>query len=405
MLDGLKKALGNPYDAKTNVNGILNLGTAENHLMFPELLEKLNSDAIRKVSPSMLTYGTMYGSDHLRGNLARLFNTYLKPAKDVTADNITVHAGCGATLSNVAQALTNPGEGILIPCPFYGGFEFDLTMYAQAKLIHVQTKSTDEFLVTVDALETAFKIAEDEGTHVSALLLTNPGNPLGRALSPSTLLPLLQWAKRRNLHVISDEIYALSTFSESNPFVSVLSMPDLPDPDHTHVVWSFSKDFGSNGIRVGVFVSRNEPLLKAMHMFAVVTNASSLADGATANLLDDQKWVAWYVKENHKRMRSQCERITVELRGMEIPFLQPDSAFFLFMDLSRYAKKIEAAHEGPAGEAWRTLWYKLLDAGVYILPGEAFSCSEPGWYRIVFTVPWERISLGLERLKKVLASI
>ncbi|KAJ3161498.1 hypothetical protein HDU86_007280 [Geranomyces michiganensis] len=329
LLTGLKKLRANPYHSTSSPSGIVNLGTAENHLFFPELLEKLNSPEIRQVTPDMLTYGNMYGSAALLDAVAKLFNDYLRPCQPVTPADLTVHAGCGATLSNAAQALTDPGDGIMIPCPFYGGFEFDLSLYAQAKLIHVQSSAQDDFLITPEAFEEAYANAVAAGTRVRVLLLTNPSNPTGLAMCPSKILPLLEWAKRRDLHVLSDEIYALSTWGPDNPFVSVLAMPNLPDPQRTHVVWSFSKDFGINGIRVGVFFSRDTDLLKAMHMFAIFTNASSLADRALANLLSDRKWIAWYVDENKKRMREAFQRMEKVLKRMEVPYLMPDSGFFV----------------------------------------------------------------------------
>ncbi|KAJ3157149.1 hypothetical protein HDU89_002560 [Geranomyces variabilis] len=408
LLSGLTKALANPYHHSSSPSGIINLGTAENHLCFPELLEKFNSPEIRQTTPDMLTYGNMYGSAPLLASIAQLFNEFLQPCQPVAPADLTVHAGCGATLSNVAQALTDPGDGILIPCPFYGGFEFDLTLYAQAKLIHVKTSSHDDFSITPEACENAYAKAVAAGTRVRVLLLTNPSNPTGLAMGTSEILPLLEWAKSRDLQVVSDEIYALSTWSNNNPFVSVLALPSLPDPQRTHVVWSFSKDFGSNGIRVGVFFSRDRQLLKAMHMFSIFTNASSLADRACANILADRKWVAWYVEENKKRMRESFEKTATELRRMRVPYIEPDSGFFIFVDLSRWIPAVNAsstAENLPESAGWRCLWNRLIDAGIYILPGEAFNCGEPGFFRIVHTLHWDVVKLGLERLERVLNEV
>ncbi|KAJ3184313.1 hypothetical protein HDU87_005161 [Geranomyces variabilis] len=410
LLTGLSKALANPYHHTTSPLGIINLGTAENHLCFPELLEKFNSPEIRITTPDMLTYGNTYGSAPLLASIADLFNEFLRPCQAVVPADLTVHAGCGATISNVAQALTDPGDGILIPCPFYGGFDFDLTLYAQAKLVHVETSSHDNFLITPKACETAYANAVAAGTRVRVLLLTNPSNPTGLAMGPSEILSLLEWAKGRNLHVVSDEIYALSTWSNKNPFVSVLALPTLPDPQRTHVVWSFSKDFGSNGIRVGVFFSRDRQLLKAMHMFSILTNTSSLADRACANLLSDRKWVAWYVEENKKRMRESFEKTATALKRMRVPYIEPDSGFFVFVNLSRWIAPVGDASttsHGPPSESagWRGLWNRLIDAGIYILPGEAFSCRQPGFFRIVHTLNWDVVRLGLERLERVLDEV
>ncbi|KAI9101907.1 pyridoxal phosphate-dependent transferase [Phlyctochytrium arcticum] len=397
LLEGLTRALSNPYDPITNPSGIVNLGTAENYLMYDTLAAKLNDPAIRHVDQSMLMYGPMHGSDKLRGALAGLFNRYWKPVQEVTAEEITVHAGCGATICNVVQTVTNPGEGILIPAPYYGGFDFDLTLYAQAKPIPVNTRAEDYFAVTEKELEKTYQESMAAGIIVRAVLLTNPQNPVGRALSRAQILPLLQWAKTRHLHVIVDEIYALSTYTHPTLFESVLSFPDLPDPAHTHVLWSMSKDFGSSGIRLGCCISRNAKVLSALRMFALFTICSSLVDGAVANLLGDEAWVDSYISENQRRMREQYIWATEELDRMKIPYMPADSGFFIMVNLQKWLPS-PILDNDPLKTPWRRLWNALIDRGVYAAPGEAFNCPETGYVRIVFTVSRDLLTLGLERL-------
>lgn len=92
----------------------------------------------------MLKYGTLHGSEQLRNALAKFFNTHFKPADRIRADQITAHAGCGSTLNNITQVVTNPGDGILIPAPYYGGFDFDLTLVC----LHCITKVVVQSHVT-----------------------------------------------------------------------------------------------------------------------------------------------------------------------------------------------------------------------------------------------------------------
>ena len=105
------------------------------------------------------------------------------------------------------------------------------------------------------ALEHAF---ENATCPIRGLLLTNPNNPLGQCYPQSVLEGCLKFCQKRNIHFISDEIYALTSFAcdeitDPSPFVSTLSL-DLPalgcDPSRVHVLWSTSKDFGQSGIRM-----------------------------------------------------------------------------------------------------------------------------------------------------------
>ena len=106
----------------------------------------------------------------------------------------------------------------------------------------------------VSALEKAYSSAS---CPIKALVLANPHNPLGRCYPKTALEECLRFCHRRKIHLISDEIFALSTFEspdlpEAIPFTSALSLDATAlgcDPSLIHVVWSTSKDFGSAGIK------------------------------------------------------------------------------------------------------------------------------------------------------------
>ena len=107
----------------------------------------------------------------------------------------------------------------------------------------------------IPALEAEFERSERP---VKALLMTNPHNPLARCYPRWCIEECMKFCQRRNIHYISDEVYALTSFScpkqeELPAFVSALSI-DVDnlgcDPSRVHVVWGPSKDFGQNGIRI-----------------------------------------------------------------------------------------------------------------------------------------------------------
>jgi aspartate/methionine/tyrosine aminotransferase len=82
-------------------------------------------------------------------------------------------------------------------------------------------------------------------------LLTNPGNPTGKVIPAPLMKEILAWANQKEMHVVIDEIYAISVFAEESSFKSVYSFDSLPNPQKTHIVWGISKDFSLNGLRMG----------------------------------------------------------------------------------------------------------------------------------------------------------
>ena len=93
---------------------------------------------------------------------------------------------------------------------------------------------------------------------VKALILTNPHNPSGRCYSKHILEEILRFCHRKGIHLISEELFALSTFqpldaSGGGCFTSALALDSSSlgfDPAYIHVIWSMSKDFASAGIKL-----------------------------------------------------------------------------------------------------------------------------------------------------------
>lgn len=147
------------------------------------------------------------------------------------------------------------------------GFDFHLEKQGQVCPVPVHFDNfRDSFDSTaiLEALERAITSAESP---ITALIITNPHNPLGQCYSEDNLLTFAKFCGRHDLHLVSDEVYALSTFVSDNApdtssaFVSALSL-DLASAkckeSRVHVVWSMSKDLACSGLRiVGVFGNLN----------------------------------------------------------------------------------------------------------------------------------------------------
>jgi len=137
------------------------------------------------------------------------------------------------------------------------------------KPIQVTVPNFQESLTTtlVAALETTYASAS---CPIKALVLANPHNPLGRCYPKAVLEECLKFCNSRGIHLVSDEVFALSTFEcpdlpDATPFTSALSLDAAAlscDPSRLHVIWSMSKDFGSSGIKlVRVLLCTHDPEL------------------------------------------------------------------------------------------------------------------------------------------------
>ena len=138
-----------------------------------------------------------------------------------------------------------------------GGFEFQFKARSSVTPIPVTTNTIEDSLTTalLPALEEAYNNAT---CPVKAMLMTNPSNPLAQCYPQSCIEDCIRFCQKKNIHYISDEVYALTSFPcpelpEPVPFVSVLSLDVAKlggDLSRVHTIWSPSKDFGQSGTRM-----------------------------------------------------------------------------------------------------------------------------------------------------------
>lgn len=293
-------------------------------------------------------------------------------------------------------------DAILIPTPFYGVITEDVHLYSDVKLFHVPLdceadgKESRHFPLTVGKLEAGLKNAKEEGWNIRAIILMNPHNPLAEIYTPKEMLAFLEFAKRNELHAIVDEVYMLTVFDESVTFHSVLSMESLPDPQRTHVMWGMSKDFAMAGIRIGTLYTVNTELVEALAKLGSFHGLPGTLQHQVAQLLRDRDWIdIEFLPENRRRLKNAHSLLTRELRSLGIPFLDRPAALYVWTDLRKYL--IESSFEEEL-----SLWRCFLRHKVLLSCGQAFSCSTPGWFRIVFAEQLPHLQLGLKRIQEAL---
>lgn len=395
----------------SNPNGYMNVGVAENALMHFELLEYLNKNP--KIPAEYLTYNDGGGgSNRLRRAIAQFLNRHLKPVTPLDGEQLVVTNGVSPAIEHVSWAFADPGEGILLGRPFYGTFIPDLSTRPGATVVPVNFDDVDPFSAeAVSKYEDALLyFQKSSGKRVKALMLCHPHNPLGRCYTREVIIKLMQLCQKYQIHLISDEIYALSVFEntvdEYPPpvkFESALSIDlnDIIDPKLVHILWGMSKDFGANGIRLGVIISQFSPEFHgALRAISLYSYSSGIADHMVAGLLEDDAFTESYVKENQKRL-SESYAFAVEFlkkNGIEHA-TGCNAAFFLWVDLGKRYRELhpEVSAEEEVGEK---VMQRLLREKVFLASGALFGSEKDGWFRIVFTQPRDYLELALKRIVK-----
>ncbi|XP_039989915.1 1-aminocyclopropane-1-carboxylate synthase-like protein 1 [Xiphias gladius] len=388
-----------------NPDGIINMGTSENKLCYDLLHKRLTKPDMLHIDPSLLQYSDWRGHTFLREAVAKFLSHYCCSPNPLKADNVVVMNGCGSLFSCIAAVICDPKDAILIPTPFYGVITEDLHLYSDVKLFHVpldceaDCKDSRPFDLTVGKLEEGLQRAKQEGLIIRAVILMNPHNPLAEIYTPKEMIAFLEFAKRNELHAIVDEVYMLTVFDESITFHSVLSVDSLPDPQRTHVMWGVSKDFAMAGIRIGTLYTENRDLVEALAQLGSFHGISGTTQHQVAQLLQDREWISGdFLPENRSRLKAAHSYLKGELQSMGIPYMDRPAALYVWADLRKYLRE-------SSFEAELSLWRTFLRHKVVLSCGQAFFCSTPGWFRIVFADQQQHLQLGLKRIREALKEI
>jgi len=379
---------GEPWDGDRNPDGYVSMCIAENKIVFDLLEPKLS--ASRDVGPESFGYDAMIGSLTLRERTAEFMGrTFL--GRRFAPEQIAVLNGAGTVLELLFHTIADPGDGVLVPTPSYAGFWADLETRDQLTIIPVHTRSEGGFQLTTDLLDAALAAADRP---VKALLFTTPDNPLGRVYRPEEVAEIAAWAHDRALHLVVDEVYALSVFGE--PQFSSVARLGTSLGDSTHIVWAFSKDFAASGLRAGVLITENEEVMGAVDALAYWACVSGDTQHLLAGMIEDTAWVDGFVAENRNRLRGAYDAATGALTAAGIPFLPGDAGFFVLCDMRRFTTD-------PTWEAEQDLWRRILEeANVNLTPGAACHVGEPGFMRLCFAgEPTEAVVAGIERVGRV----
>ncbi|XP_069019081.1 1-aminocyclopropane-1-carboxylate synthase-like protein 1 [Embiotoca jacksoni] len=385
-----------------NPDGIINMGTSENKLCYDLLHTRLTKPDMLHIDPSLLQYSDWRGHTFLREVVAKFLTHFCHSPNPLKADNVVVMNGCGSLFSCIAAVICDPKDAILIPTPFYGIITEDLHLYSGVKLFHVPLdceadgKDGRPFHLTVGKLEEGLKRAKQEGLTIRAVILMNPHNPLAEIYTLKDMIAFLEFAKRHQLHAIVDEVYMLTIFDESVTFHSVLSIDSLPDPQRTHVMWGMSKDFAMAGIRIGTLYTENRDLVEALAQLGSFHGIPGTSQHQVAQLLQDREWISEeFLPENRSRLKAAHNYLTGELLSMGVPYLHRPAALYVWADLRKYLRQSSFEEE-------LSLWRRFLRHKVVLSCGQAFSCSTPGWFRIVFADQQHHLQLGLKRIRAAL---
>ena len=309
---------------------------------------------------------------------------------DYQADQVVVSTGAKQTLYNIAAAVLDPGDEVILPCPYWVSYR-DIVKLNEGNPVEIKTSIEQDFKLTPEQLEANIT------DKTKMIWYSSPCNPSGSVYTKKELQSLARvLEKHPDILVISDEIYEHINFGEGH--VSMASIPGMKD--RTITVNGVSKAFAMTGWRIG-YMAAPTSIAKACTKLQgqVTSGANCIAQRAVITALRESPDRIQPMIDIFEQRRKLILDLLESIPGFETNV--PQGAFYVFPNVSAFfGKKIAGKQIKNATDFSFLL---LEDAHVATVTGEAF--GNPDCIRISYAASNENIKNAVERIKELLDGV
>jgi aspartate aminotransferase len=362
---------------------IIGLGSGEPDFDTPDHIKQAAIDALNQ---GFTKYTAVDGTPALKKAIIAKFER--ENGLKYEANQILVSCGGKQSFFNMALALLNPGDEVIIPAPYWASYP-DMVLVAEGKPVILTTTQEQRFKITPEQLDAAIT------PRTRLVVLNSPSNPTGVAYSRDELKALGEvLARYPDVLIATDDMYEHIRFT-GQPFCNIVNAcPELQE--RTIVLNGVSKAYSMTGWRIG-YAAGPAKLIGAMKKIQSqsTSNPTSIAQvAAQAALEGPQECVADMVKA----FKERHDFVVSALNAIDgVDCIAADGTFYAFPS---FQQVIDARPEFSDDVALAE--YLLTEAGVALVPGSAFGA--PGNMRLSFATSMDVLEDAIARIAKALAS-
>ena len=277
-------------------------------------------EAIRNFSDDVVAYGPSEGAVSFRN---KLVSYYQEHDIEIDAEDILVTTGASEAIIMALDCITNEGDELIIPEPFYANYE-TFAAACGVKVVGIPSSFESQFsLPNIETIEAAIT------SKTRALFICNPNNPSGYVYSKEELECLGQLAIKHDIFFIVDEVYREFVY-DGHEHISVMQLENLSA--HAILIDSMSKRYSMCGARIGCLITKNKQVTHAALKFAQsrLCPPTIALHACEAALDESQQYLDHAVEEYEKRRTTAITHLN-KIEGVSVSL--PKGAFYCLVKL------------------------------------------------------------------------
>lgn len=360
---------------------IIILGAGEPDFNTPRNIQDV---AISAIKSGRTKYTQTSGIDELKSAICEKFKRNSNLI--YTNSQIIISTGAKQCLSNVFQAILNPGDEVILPKPYWVSYP-ELIKLADGVPIYVCGSEKNDFKYTEEALNDALTLK------TKAILINSPNNPTGAVYSKDELSFIADFAKNNDLLIIADEIYENFLYDDSR-CVSIASISE-DAYNRTVIINGMSKSYAMTGWRIG-YAAGNEKVIKLMTSIQshTTSNPNSIAQYASVEALSGEQDSLKLMVQEFKTRR---DYIVEKINSTDmLSCIEPTGAFYIMINISKILGKIIDGTKINNSIDFATVL--LAKEKVAVIPGDGFGVSN--YVRISYATSMDNVKEGIRRIIK-----
>jgi len=362
---------------------IIGLGVGEPDFDTPDHIKQA---AIQAIKQGATRYTAVDGTPELKNAIINKFQR--DNGLSFQPDQILVSCGGKQSFYNLAQALLNPGDEVIIPAPYWVSYP-DMVKLADGEPVFIRAGLEQTFKITPEQLDAAIT------PRTRLFVINSPSNPTGVSYSREQLKGLADvLLSHPHVLIATDDMYEHIIWCEE-PFANIVNVCEELYP-RTIVLNGVSKAYAMTGWRIG-YAGGPRTLIQAMKKVQSqsTSNPAAVSQAAAQQALDgDQSCIQPMLtafKERHDYVVQALNRMP------GVRCTQSDGTFYSFPDFSEAIAALAGVNDDV-----ELAEFFLQEAGVALVPGSAFGA--PGYLRLSFATSIEVLETALRRLKRALGS-